>query len=76
MMRYPFEEEFMGITYKMLAEYTKYDAIPGNATDEPEPEKIELLVIYRDLDGDGKFIEEESSEEYDEGLIQDILDSL
>lgn len=75
-MRYEYEEEFMGITYKMLAEYTKYDAIPGNGTDEGEPEKIELIELYLDQDGTGKFISFESSEDYDVCLREDILDSL
>lgn len=74
-MRYEFEEEIFGVTYKMLAIYELTPAFPENETDPPEPEGVELITLYLDTDGTGRFVEMDSSEEYDEELKERILES-
>ena len=73
-MRYEYEEEILGLDRPMLAEYDLIKGYKGNIEEPDVPDHVELVSIYLDEDGSGKFIELDSSKEYDEELCDRIME--
>ena len=78
MPNYNFVREFLGIERQMLAVYdvVKGYPPPSDMSEPGVPDTVELARIYLDRDGDGDFIELDSSEAFDEELCDEIMDSL
>jgi hypothetical protein len=67
------EEAFRG-ELPVIVYYQDYPAIPGNETDEPEPAKVEIHVVY--VCDDVDFVRVEPSDDWIEDMQAEILDSL
>ena len=77
-MRYTYTADIMGIEHHFVADYDYYPTIPGNSTDEVEPEKVVIVNILLDTDFEdhsGQFICWPTGKETDDELCDKILES-